>query len=141
MKVQTDPGPLYTHATEAFYAAAEDVRLYVMTATAPVRSGRYRDSIKVWKRKRASGPTARIGSRLPYSGILERGGGPHAGWKHQGPHVQRANAPRPLRRAAEKFPAFYERRLASTPVFASAIVGPEFGDPDVGPQFLDLAGL
>lgn len=137
MKVKTDPSPLYTHATEAFYAAADDVLMYAMSATAPVVTGKYRDSLKMWRRKRASGPTARIGSRLPYAGILDRGGGPHAGWKHRGPHVQRANAPRPLQKAAEKFEPFFTKRLGSTPIRGSAIVMHDFAG-EVGLPSIEL---
>ena len=121
MKVKTNPSPLYTHATEAFYAAAEDTLQYARVATAPVVSGAYRDSLKVKRRTRTSKKgetrlTATIGSNLPYAGALDRGAGPHRGWQYQGPHIQRNDAPRPLVKAAAKFEAFFVKRLGTTPM-------------------------
>jgi len=140
VKVVTNPAPLESAATEAFYAAAEDVRQYVMRATVPVKSGKLRDSIRVNRRKRNNGPTARVGSRLPYAGVQERGGGPAAGWRARGPHVKRANASAYLRKGAEKFPALYEAQLRRTPVRSAAFVSHDFGG-EVGLPSLELSGL
>lgn len=135
MKVVTNPGPLYEHATDAFYAAGQDVLDYAMR-TAPAVSGKYRDSLRMWRRKRTSGPTARIGSRLPYAGALE-----HGAWTRQGrgPHIARAAAPQPLGHAAEKFPGLYTTRLRTTRIHGSAHVGSLFGR-EIGTPLLDLSG-
>jgi hypothetical protein len=135
MKVKTDPGPLFAHATEAFYAAAEDV-LQDAANTAPWRTGRYSKSMKVWRRNRSSGPTARVGSTLPYAGPLERGAWVRHG---RGVHIARANAPGTLRQAGERFPEHYTRRLGSTPIRSSAFVSGSAGR-ELGLAGLDLSG-
>lgn len=119
MKVKTDYKPLFDHSSGSFYEAAADTLRYAQ-AIAPVDRGDYRDSLRVWRRNRATGPTARIGSRLPYAGALDRGAGPHAGWAHRGPHIVRAAAPKPLQRSGAKFRDFYQRRLGSMPLGSSA---------------------
>ena len=128
MKVTTNPEVLFDHATTAFYAAAEDTLEDARANVAALKShnpktGSLQTTLKMWRRKRKSGPTATIGSRKsPYASILERGGGPAAGWKARGPHVQRANAPRPITRAAEGFGDHFEKRLRSTPIRTSAVM-------------------
>lgn len=138
MKIQSDLSPLHDHAATAFYAAAGDTLQYAK-AIAPNRTGTFRKSLKMWRRKRKTGPTARIGSMLPRTSVLERGGGPAGpgGWAKRGPHVQRANAPRTLGKAGAKFPDFMERRLRFTPIRSHAIVAHDFGG-ETGIPFLGL---
>lgn len=143
MKVISDPGPLFDHAEETFYAAAEDTLEYARI-TAPVVSGAYRASLKMYRRNRPNGPTASIGNRtkpVPYGMLLEKGGGPRAGWKARGPHVMRNRAPKPLQKAAEHFPAFYVKHLRGTPLRFSAGVMGSFGQRELGTPSLELAGL
>ncbi len=146
MIVQTDPTPLVQHATESFQGALDDTLRYAMTI-APAFTGAYRDSLKANRRARTNKRgetklTGAISSKKPYAGILERGGGPHAGWAHRGPHVQRANAPRPLQKAGEKFGAFLTTRLGSTPMRSFAILDVGSGMMrEQGPHDLILSGL
>lgn len=118
MKVKTDPSPLYQHATTSFYLAAEDTRSLAQDI-APRITGEYAKSIKMWRRKRAHGPTAKIGSRLPQGGPLERGGWTKRG---RGVHIKRAEAPGRLKEAGDQFPRLFEQRLRSTAIRASSVV-------------------
>lgn len=147
MKVQTNPAPLENHATESFYAAAENTLLDVANA-APWKSGSYSKSLKLWRRKRSYGPTASIGSRLIYAGVLQFGGWYRGPGKRgaTGVHISRTTAPRPLslgdpsgRATAELFERHYTRYLHFTPIRVSAFVTTEFGS-ERGLPSLGLGG-
>ena len=113
MIFKDDSGLLVDHATETFYGAAKDT-LDVLKDIAPRVSGDYAGSLKMWRRKRAKGPTATIGTRkVPYGNALEFGAVVRHG---RGPHIRRADAPKPVQRAAESFPSLYESRLITTPI-------------------------
>jgi hypothetical protein len=117
VKVVTRAEPLFDEVSQAFYAAAEEVRDEAAANVRAAKShnpetGSLADTMKMWKRKRKDRPTATVGSRKSeYVTIMEFGGGPAAGWDAAGPHVKRANAPRFIRRALESFPGRYEARL------------------------------
>jgi hypothetical protein len=133
VKVTTNPKPLYDHATTAFYDAAGDT-LKLAQQIAPKRSGKYASTLKLYRRQRKDRPTATIGSRTaPQTSVLERGGWVRSG---RGVHIARANAPKPLTRAGEQFPKFYERRLRRAPIRSSSFVAHSFGGERGTPTLL-----
>lgn len=127
MKVRSVHDPFMDEITAAFYATAEEIRDQAKANAAGLAShnpktGTHANNIKMWRRKRKDRPTATVGSRkTPYTGILERGGGPAAGWGARGPHVQRNRAPRPITSALPSFPARYEARLRAIGVGGGGI--------------------
>jgi len=119
VNVQPNPQPLLDATTAAFYAAAAEVRDEAKANAAAAKShnprtGTLSASIKLWRRKRKDRPTATIGSRKsPYVTVMERGGRPYGPRRpaRPGPHVDRANAPRFIGRAVEKFSDRYTKQL------------------------------
>lgn len=148
MKVTTTPGPLYDHATRAFYSAAEMTRDIAIANAAGTKSHGAKPgpraewpqspslakTIKMYRRQRKDRPTATVGSRKSrHASVMERGG-----WSNgRGPHVSRNTAPRPVTRAVEQFAPLYGRALGRTSIAAGYM---EHGTRERGPSFGVLLG-